>query len=70
MALQATASAGAELDGSKALDLAIAEFSGHTVAQLSVPETRLKLKEELTKKIEKAYEEEIMGIYFREFVMQ
>ncbi|MBI1758567.1 MAG: flagellar basal body-associated FliL family protein [Actinobacteria bacterium] len=70
LALQATASAGAELDGSKALDLAIAEFGGRAVAELSVPGTRTKLKEELVKKIEKAYEEEIMDIYFREFVMQ
>jgi flagellar FliL protein len=70
MALQATKAAGEEVDGAKALDIAISTLSNRTLAELSSNANREKVKEELKKKIEKAYEEEVMDIYFTEFVMQ
>lgn len=70
LALQATADAGAELDGSKALDIAISEFSNRTVAELSGNVEREARKHELKEKISEAYEGEVMDIYFTEFVMQ
>lgn len=74
LALQMIAGAGGgghgELDGSQALDLTIATFSGHTVAELSVPANRAKYKKKLLEKLDKAYHHEVMDLYFREFVMQ
>jgi flagellar FliL protein len=54
MAIQPTATA-KEVDGSKALDLAITEFSGKTVDELSTSEGRAKAKEELIARIKLAY---------------
>ena len=54
MALQPTAAA-TEVDGSKALDLAIGEFSQMTLAELSSAEGRLKAKEELLARIKLSY---------------
>jgi len=75
IALQATTLAAKEApDGSKALDLAIAEFSGVSMADLSDDAKREHYKDELQEKIVKAYSEEheehVMGIYFTQFVMQ
>jgi len=74
LALQATATAHDAPDGSKALDLAIAEFSGLPMAELADETKREHYKDELQEKIVKAYEEEhhetVMGIYFTQFVMQ
>ena len=70
LALQATADAGAELDGSKALDLAIDHFSDKRMTDLSVSKGRTHAKDELKHKVGEAYEGEIMDIYFTEFVMQ
>lgn len=68
-------------DGSKAMDLTIKEFSGRTMADLSNPEIRQSLQDELQTKIVEAYTVEpakegdpakktIMGIYLTQFVMQ
>ncbi len=54
MALQPTAAA-KELDGSKALDLAITEFSGKTITELSTDEGRAAAKEALIARIKLAY---------------
>jgi flagellar FliL protein len=54
MAIQPTASA-VEVDGSKALDLAIGEFSQLTIDELSSPDGRLKAKEELIARIKLTY---------------
>lgn len=54
----------------KALDLAIAEFSEHTKKQLSNPSKREAVKTKLAAKISKAYHDEVLDIYFTEFVMQ
>lgn len=70
-----------ELDGSKALDLAIGEFSGLSINDLSNAESRQKYKDELEAKIIEAYVAEpleegeeglkqVMGIYLTQFVMQ
>ena len=70
LALQATTDATGELDGSKALDLAVAEFSNRKVAELSTAEAREAGKAELRTKVNEAYEGEVMDLYFTEFVMQ
>ena len=70
IALQATADAGEEVDGSHALDLTVSQFSNRDMAEFSSAASRAKAKEELLKAVEKAYEGKIMDIYFTEFVMQ
>jgi flagellar FliL protein len=70
IALQATADVSEELDGSKALDIVISEFSNRSVAELSSNGAREEAKKKLTEKVSKAYKEEVMAVYFTEFVMQ
>jgi flagellar protein FliL len=55
MALQPTADAHEAPDGSKALDLAIAQFSGDTIESLSTEEGRREAKKELVARIQLAY---------------
>ena len=74
-ALQMTEEAGEEkLDTSEATDLAIDQYTGMEIAELETEKGRLKAKEELLEKIEKAYNIEdkhlVMGIYFTSFVTQ
>jgi flagellar FliL protein len=70
VALQAIKSPSeAAIDGSKALDLTVDQFSNLSVAQLS-NKGRDKEKAALTKKVVKAYDGDIMGVYLTEFVMQ
>jgi flagellar FliL protein len=74
-ALQETADAGATaVDTSEAVNLAIDEYTGKTVAELSTDKGRETVKAELLTKIEKAYEADgtqmIMGIYYKSFVTQ
>ena len=59
-----------EEDGSKALDAAIDEFSGRPLSQVNDPARRRQLKKELEKELEKRYPDEVMGVYFTEFVTQ
>jgi len=70
IALQASAEAHEEPNGSKALDLVISQFSNKAVAELSTNEAREEQKKELVEKVKKAYEEEVYDVYFTEFVMQ
>lgn len=70
IALQLVEGAPEEVDGSKALDATIELFSGRTVEDVGNASKRKELKEELETTLEKAYEEEVMGIYFTEFVTQ
>jgi len=70
IALQATAEVAEVPDGSKALDIAIEQFSNKSIAELSSDAERNRQKGELREKISKAYDEEIMDVYFTEFVMQ
>ena len=74
-ALQMTADAGAEaVDTSEALNLAIDEYTGKTVAELSTEKGRDDAKTRLLAKIEEAYNEDgkrmIMDIYYTSFVTQ
>ena len=59
-----------ELDGSKALDATINLFSGKEIDELLKPKAREHLKEELGKELEHLYEDEVMGVYFTQFVTQ
>lgn len=59
-----------EADGSKALDAAIAEFSGADMAEVNDPAKREVLKEQLEKELHHRYEGDVMGVYFTEFVTQ
>ncbi|MBZ5735191.1 flagellar basal body-associated FliL family protein [Nocardioides sp. TRM66260-LWL] len=70
IALQQTDKAAEALDGSKALDAAIELFSGKSIEELSKPKERVKLKKELVKELEHLYEDEVMDVYFTQFVMQ
>ncbi|MGN6250504.1 MAG: flagellar basal body-associated FliL family protein [Marmoricola sp.] len=69
IALQLVAGVKAE-DGSKALDALIAEFSGLPMSRLTQPVQREKLKSALEKDLDKAYDGEVMGVYFTDFVTQ
>jgi flagellar FliL protein len=76
MALQFTATAstgghgGDEPDGSKALDLAIAQLSNRKIAELNTAAARDAAKKKLLTAIEEAYDHDVMNLYFTEFVMQ
>jgi flagellar protein FliL len=59
-----------EVDGSKALDATIEEFSGLPIDQLLKAKEREHLKEELVKSLEKLYDDEVMDVYFTQFVTQ
>jgi flagellar FliL protein len=74
-ALQQTEDSGTEaVDLNEAYELAIDEYTGKTVAELSTDEGREKLKEELVAKLVKAYTEDkkkmVMDIYYTSFVTQ
>lgn len=70
IALQATAEAHEEPDGSKALDIAIDMFSNRAVEELASNAERQRAKAELKEKVTAAYEHEVMDVYLTEFVMQ
>jgi flagellar protein FliL len=69
VALQATADAGEEVSGSKAMDALIAEFSGKTVDELATAAGREAAKKTLVKQIKKLYEKKVYEIYWTTFVM-
>ena len=73
--LQQTADAGTEeVDTSEAIELAIDEYTGKTVGELSTEKGRATIKADLLHKIEEAYTEEdvkhVMDIYYTQFVTQ
>ena len=71
IALQGTKTANVkELDGSEALDFAIEVFSGQNLEELSDTKARAEFKKELVDKVTEAYPDEVMDVYFTEFVMQ
>jgi flagellar protein FliL len=69
LALQGTAEAH-ELEGSKALDAAIALFSGRSIEEVSRPAELKHLKGELQKELEHLYHGDVMDVYFTDFVTQ
>jgi flagellar protein FliL len=71
LSLQLTADAGTEkIDGSRALDLTIDQYSNRPMAELFSNEERNRTKTELLEKISEAYEKKVMDIYFTTFVIQ
>lgn len=70
LALQLTAKVKEDPDPSRALDAAIALFSGRTVADVSAPATRDKLKTQLADELADVYEGEVMGVYLTTYVTQ
>jgi flagellar protein FliL len=58
------------LDGSHALDLAIAQLSNQPIISLNSAAARMKAKDKLVAAIKKAYDDKVMDVYFTEFVMQ
>lgn len=72
--LQQTTDAAEAVDTSEALELAIDEYTGKTVAELSAEKSRETLKEEFLAKVVKAYtvdkKQEVMGVYYTSFVTQ
>jgi len=70
IALQASKDAGAEVDGSKALDATIDLFSGRQVEDLSRKGSRAALKRQLEQRLDLIYEGEVIGVYFTDFVTQ
>jgi len=70
LGLQLTAAVATAPDPAKAVDLAIALYSGHTVAEVSDPATRDALKAQLVTELSTAYEGEVMGVYLTNFVTQ
>jgi flagellar FliL protein len=70
IALQASKDAGEELDGSKALDQAIDLFSGQGMDDLARRNFRDKMKKDLEHRLDEAYDGEVIGVYFTDFVTQ
>jgi flagellar protein FliL len=59
-----------EVTGSVALDEAISFLGEHTYAQLAAPAARQEAKKELSHRVAKRYHEDVLEVYFTEFVMQ
>jgi len=70
IALQLVAGADKKLDGSKALDATIEEFSGLAMPDVNDSAKRATYKKQLEKQLHDRYEGEVMGVYFTEFVTQ
>lgn len=70
IALQLTTEATHAADGSKALDSTIELFTGRSIEELSNVKERRKLKHELEETVAHDYHEEVMAVYFTEFVTQ
>ena len=70
IALQTKKGAPADLEGSQALNDTIELFSGQSMDKLSQKAYRDKLKEELTKQVEKDYDGNVYKINLTDFVMQ
>ena len=70
IALQASKDAGEEVDGSKALDQTIALFSGRTMEDLARSAYRERMKKQLEHRLDEAYEGDVIGVYFTDFVTQ
>ncbi|WP_432824804.1 flagellar basal body-associated FliL family protein [Dactylosporangium sp. CA-092794] len=74
MTLQATTEVAEAPDGSKALDIAIEEYSGRKMDELMSNAERDRTKQDLVGKVVKAYtvgkKQQVMDIYFTTFVIQ
>lgn len=72
LGLQLVEGAGAHgpIDPAKALDAAIALYSGRTQEELADGDVRESLKAELTEVLLESYHEEVVGVYYTDFVTQ
>jgi flagellar FliL protein len=72
LALQVVAepSSGEEVTGAVALDEAIAYLGGRTYDELVAPQARQAAKQELSKRVAARYHDDVIEVYFTEFVMQ
>lgn len=70
LGLQLTADAAEEPDTARALDQAVALFSGRAVDEVGSPEGREALQAELVDLLDEAYEGEVMDVYFMDYVTQ
>ncbi len=70
IALQESTSVSEDVDGSKALDTVIALYSGKSMDEISTPQGREDTKEELVKEVKEAYPDEVLDVYFTQYVMQ
>jgi flagellar FliL protein len=70
LSLQATADAGEDVSGAKALDAAIEQLSGKTIAELTSRAGRDRAKAGLVKSVSDLYEGKVYDLYFTDFVMQ
>lgn len=70
LALQLTTKASSTFDGSAAQDAAIGIFSGLDVGQADQAQQRTALKEKLLGQLQKLYPDEVMGVYYTEYVTQ
>ncbi len=59
-----------EMDASKALNATIIMFSGRDIKELEDGKKREELRAELKETVAKLYEEDVMDVYFTEFVVQ
>ncbi len=70
LGLQQVAGGEGSVDPAKALDAAIALYSGHTTEELADNTVREDLKHELEKELLELYEEEVVAVYYTDFVTQ
>ncbi|WNM24562.1 flagellar basal body-associated FliL family protein [Demequina capsici] len=70
LGLQLTADVKEDVDTAKALDAAIALFSGRTQDELSDDTVREQLKQELGAELTDLYDGEVVGVYYTDFVTQ
>ena len=70
LSLQASADAGEDVSGAKALDAAIEQLSGKTITSWRPRAGRDKAKAALVKTVSELYEGKVYDIYFTDFVMQ
>jgi flagellar FliL protein len=70
MALQMTATADKKVDGSQALDVAVANLSLRRVIDMSTPAQRAAIKAELKRAIAEKYDKQVMDLYITEFITQ
>ena len=70
LALQLSTAEKAKPDPARALDLAIALYSGRSVDEVSAPATRDQLKGQLLAELQQAYGEGVMDVYLTDYVTQ
>jgi flagellar FliL protein len=70
LAVQTTKGTSTEFDTSEGAQAVIAQFSDHSVAELTGNPARTKAKAELLKRLQDIYPKRILDLYYTDFVMQ